>query len=67
MLVDSLADSGDFDLVVFGHTHKASVRERNGTLVVNPGKAARLHRGEATVAFLDTETMEVDIVPLFDR
>lgn len=66
VLVDSLADSGDFDLVVFGHTHEPSVRERGGTLVVNPGKAARLHRGRSTAALLDTESMDVEIVPLFE-
>lgn len=66
VLVDALADSGDFDLVVFGHTHKPSVGERGGTLVVNPGKTARLHRGSSTAALLDTETMDVEVVQLFD-
>jgi putative phosphoesterase len=67
VLVDSLAASGDFDLVVYGHTHRAAVRRKGGTLTVNPGKTARLHRGEATVALLDTEGMEVEIVPLFGK
>ena len=64
-LIDSLADSGAFDIVIFGHTHRAVVRQRGGTLVVNPGKAARLHRGDATAALLDTERMTVEILALF--
>lgn len=65
VLVDTLVASGKFDLVVFGHTHRAVIERRGGTLVVNPGKAARLHRGEATVSLLDTGRMEVEVVHLF--
>jgi putative phosphoesterase len=65
-LVESLAASGRFDLVVYGHTHTPEVRTVGGTLVVNPGKAARLHKGRATAAILDTGTMEAQVVDLFD-
>lgn len=63
-LVGALARSGDFDLVVYGHTHVPDVRVEGGCLVVNPGKAARLHQGRATVALLETETREARIVEL---
>lgn len=63
-LVDALADSGHFDLVVYGHTHKPEIRKINNTLVINPGKAAKLHKGESTVAVLNIETMEAEIIRL---
>lgn len=63
-LVQALTDSGDFDLVVYGHTHQPDLRQEGGTLVLNPGKAARLHRGSSTAAILDTATMEARIVDL---
>ncbi len=63
-LVDPLADSGDFDLVVYGHTHRTELRRVGKTLVLNPGKAARLHRGRSTAALLDTEGMEAEHVEL---
>jgi putative phosphoesterase len=63
-LVESLAASGRFDLVVYGHTHTPDVRTVGGTLIVNPGKAARLHKGRATAAILDTERMEAQIIDL---
>ena len=63
-LVNALAESGHFDLVIYGHTHKAEVRKVKNTLVLNPGKVARLHKGESTLAILDTESMEARIVPL---
>ncbi len=34
------------------------------TLVINPGKVARLHRGQSTIALLDTETLEAQIIEL---
>ena len=65
-LVESLAASGCFDLVVYGHTHTPDVRTVGGTLIVNPGKAARLHKGRATAAILDTAAMEARVVDLYD-
>jgi len=63
-LVKSLARSGDFDCVVHGHTHVPDVRREGAALVVNPGKAAALDKGRATVAVLETETREARIIDL---
>jgi len=61
-LVNALADSGHFDIVVYGHTHRSDARKVNDSLIINPGKAARLHRGDSTLALLDTEKLESEIV-----
>ncbi|MCL5421472.1 MAG: metallophosphoesterase [Nitrospirae bacterium] len=61
-LVSALADSGHFDLVIFGHTHISDIRTVKDTLIVNPGKVARLHKGESTLAVLDMESMEARII-----
>jgi putative phosphoesterase len=63
-LVKSLARSGDFDLVVYGHTHVPDVHREGPALVINPGKAARLNKGRSTVALLETETREAKIIDL---
>ncbi|MEJ2324762.1 MAG: metallophosphoesterase [Nitrospirota bacterium] len=62
--VEALAASGRFDLVVYGHTHTPDVRKVNGTLVVNPGKVAKLHKGRSTAVILDTERMEPEVIEL---
>jgi hypothetical protein len=63
-VVEALADSGHFDLVVYGHTHKADVRKVKNTLVVNPGEVGTYLYGKATVALVDLETLEAEIVEL---
>lgn len=63
-LVDSLADSGHYDLIVYGHTHRHDIRWRKNTLIVNPGRVARLHKGHPTLALLDLEKMEAEIINL---
>jgi len=63
-VVDALADSGHFDLVVYGHTHKADVRKVKNTLVVNPGEVSTYLYGKSTVALVDLETLEAEIVEL---
>ena len=63
-LVSALADSGHFDLIIYGHTHTPDIRKVNGTLIVNPGKTALLHKGKSTIALLESETMEAEIISL---
>ncbi len=57
------SDRKGADVIVVGHTHKAEVRAGK-PLVINPGEAGGWLTGEATVATLDTETLEARIVKL---
>lgn len=63
-VADALADSGHFDLVIYGHTHKPDVRKVKNTLVVNPGEVGSWLYGKATVALADLNKMEAEIVEL---
>jgi len=49
------------DVIVVGHTHVAEIRA-GGALVVNPGECGGWLTGKATVATLDTETLEAKII-----
>ncbi|MEJ2253000.1 MAG: metallophosphoesterase [Nitrospirota bacterium] len=64
LAVDALALSGLYDVVVYGHTHTPDVRKVKETVVINPGKVARLHKGKSTAALLETGTMAVEIIEL---
>lgn len=66
-IADALAESGRFDLVVYGHLHVPAVRKVREALVLNPGKAARLHKGTSTLALVDTDRMEAEIIGLLGR
>ncbi|MGB3565454.1 MAG: metallophosphoesterase [Thermoanaerobaculia bacterium] len=59
-LAEPLARSGDFDLVVYGHTHEIEQRQEEG-LLLNPGEAGGWLTGLATVALVDLETLEVNL------
>lgn len=63
-VVEALADSGHFDLVVYGHTHVADVRKVRNSLVVNPGEVGTYLYGRSTVALVDLETLDAEIVEL---
>ena len=52
------------DLVIYGHTHAADVRQMNRTLVVNPGESTSWLASRAQVAIVDLSTMECQLVPL---
>lgn len=53
-----------FDLVVNGHTHEPKIEEKNGSLVVNPGESSGWLTGNRTVALVDLEEMEAEIIAL---
>lgn len=57
-ITDALVNAGGYDVVVSGHTHEKVTETAGGTLWVNPGTAHGFE-GEATVAFLDTDTRQV--------
>jgi len=55
------------DAVLFGHTHEIVIRpgERGGRpLVLNPGESCGYLTGRATVAVVDSETMEAELIDL---
>ena len=63
-VIDALADSGHFELVIYGHTHKPDVRKVKYTLIVNPGEAGTWLYGTSTVALTDLNKMEAEIIEL---
>jgi hypothetical protein len=53
-----------YDLVIYGHTHKAETHRVGETLVINPGEATDWLTGRGQVVVLDTETMETETFTL---
>ncbi|MHA1436918.1 MAG: metallophosphoesterase [Promethearchaeota archaeon] len=63
--INALAKSGEFDVILYGHTHNiTNEKYDNGVLVVNPGEACGYLTGKSTFAIIDTEKMEADIINL---
>lgn len=61
-VVEALAESGRYDVVVRGHTHEPGIR--NNPLVINPGATSGYLAASRTVALLDTESMKAEIVEI---
>ena len=62
--LESLVRSQDYDLVIYGHTHRAEVRREGKTLIVNPGEGSGWTSGRATAAWFDTDSREAEIFEL---
>jgi putative phosphoesterase len=61
-LLESLINTGAYDVVLHGHTHQAGTSRHGKTLVVNPGEVCGYLSEHATFALLDTETMDVRFI-----
>jgi putative phosphoesterase len=63
-LLRSLINVEGFDVIVHGHTHEAKTYRKGGTLVVNPGEVCGYLTEKSTIATLNTQTLDVKIIPL---
>lgn len=55
----------DWDVAVFGHTHKPRIRiDEAGRLLINPGETSGWTFGRPTIAILETSTKAVEVVDL---
>jgi putative phosphoesterase len=63
-ITEALEQCGKYDVVVSGHTHDKKVEYIGNTLAVNPGTAHGFDE-EATIAFLDTDAMDIAFTELY--
>ncbi len=63
LIAESLAFTGKYDLVCYGHTHKKDKRLLGKTLLINPGEIMGRF-GEKTIAIYDTKTGEAEIIKI---
>jgi putative phosphoesterase len=62
---EALIQSGKYNVVVYGHTHKVDNRVVGKTIVINPGTANGWFFGyKATAAIFDTVNKECDFIEL---
>jgi putative phosphoesterase len=61
--VPEFLSSGKYDIIIFGHTHKAETRKQGKTMLLNPGETGGWLTGKSTVALLNPATLEAEIVP----
>ncbi len=55
-----IAKSDDYDIVVYGHTHKIDIQKEQ-SLLLNPGETGGWTTGKSTVAVVDIDTLEAKI------
>ena len=59
-LAEAIAKSGEYDIVIYGHTHQIDVRQEK-SLILNPGEVGGWVTGKSTVAIVDLNSLEVEI------
>ena len=63
-MLEALAASGAYDVIIYGHTHHPEISRRGKTLVINPGEACGWITGQATVAILDLDKLKADLIKI---
>lgn len=63
-ILDAVIQSGQFAVIIYGHSHKAEIKKLNSTVIVNPGEACGYLTGTASIAIIDLETLEAELITL---
>jgi len=61
-LIDALAKSQKYEVIIYGHTHRTDLRKIGKTLIINPGECGGWLTKKSTIALLDLETLEAKII-----
>ena len=63
-LIDALAESQKYKVIIYGHTHRADLRKIGKTLIINPGECGGWLTGKSTIVLLDLVNLEAKIINL---
>ena len=61
---DDIASSGEYDLVIYGHTHNRDIHKIGDTLVINPGVSAGRFMSKPSVVVLQLDDMSIEQISL---
>ena len=63
-VIAELAKIQTYDVIIYGHNHKAGYYTERKTTVINPGECGGWVTGKSTIAILDLKGSNVNIVDL---
>ena len=64
LIVKSMAKSGDYDAVFYGHNHKKFLGQKGDCLILNPGEISAHKTGSASFAIYDSDDNSAEIIPV---
>lgn len=64
LIAKSMAKSGDYDAVFYGHNHLKNKEKVGDCLVINPGEIGAYKTGVPTFAIYDTKTNDAEIIEI---
>ena len=62
--VESVAKSQEYDIVVYGHTHKIDIRQIGKSFLINPGECCGWGSGSPSVLVVNLRNLEVEKILL---
>jgi len=63
-LIDALAESQKYEVIIYGHTHRIDLRKIGKTIIINPGECGGWLSGKSTIALLDLTNLKAKLIDL---
>ena len=67
ILIKELMASDGYDMIAYGHTHRAKVEVFHKTILLNPGEASGLITDRPSIALWDTQRHDVELIYLTEN
>ncbi len=65
--IEQIVACQEFDIVIYGHTHRQDIRKVGKSLVINPGEGTDWVTGTSNLVILDTDTMAYEVLNVSAR
>ncbi|MFH0925003.1 MAG: metallophosphoesterase [bacterium] len=62
--LDDFIQSNEYDLIIYGHTHRQEIRKVTNVTIINPGEAGGWLTGKSTVGIVELPSFEAKIVEI---
>ncbi len=62
--IEALAESGKYDYIIYGHTHKQDLRKIGKGMIINIGETGGWITGKCTIGILNPRTNELEILEI---
>jgi len=63
-MIEALAKSGNYDIILKGHTHQKFNHKIDNTLILNPGESCGYLTGISSIAIIDLEQLSAEFIDL---
>ena len=62
--LEAFVNSGQYDIIIYGHTHEVDMRKEKGVIILNPGEAGGWISNKYTIGIIDISNLKAKVIEM---